>query len=145
MAARGVVAVECRALHEPINGWVWLECPGVSGLLRDVVYSLRLGKTPVLMTPSGLLDPLRVEECLGELEKPVLRGCVELAINPRNPGALFEYAVKAVFRRNGSATVCFEEAPLDVIVKQGHVPLIWLMARPQLRAHGHAARVAAGL
>ena len=39
---------ECEELHEPVEGWVWVRCPDLGALLREVARSSQLAAGPPL-------------------------------------------------------------------------------------------------
>lgn len=123
--ARNFTPVECRALHRPIDEWAWYECPDISSLLRDFIHSIRLGHVPILATPRGVVDIMNIEKERNTLENPILSGCIMLIANFKDLETLIRYATRIKIRKNGNITACFKEIPLEKLIKQGHIPLIW--------------------
>jgi hypothetical protein len=119
--------VECRFLHNPVDGWAWMCCPDLGALLREVARSLLSGLKPSIATPRGPLDPLKAEACLSELEDPRLEGCFEVLVEGRRPTELLELGASSVAWRPGSpiATASFNGARVVALLEQGFVPLVW--------------------
>lgn len=126
----GCEPLECEFLHGPVEGWVWVRCPDLGALLRDVARSLLSGCEPLVATPSGLLDPLEAEARLNELEDPVLDG--EFAVLAgSNPAELFELGATSVEWKPGSTVVKarFRCARVASLLERGFIPVVWLRAR----------------
>jgi len=117
---------ECEELHEPVEGWVWVRCPDLGALLREVARSLASGFEPLVATPSGLLDPLEAEARLSELEDPVLDGVFEV-LEAGNPVALLELgAVSLEWRPGGHpARARFRGARAAALLERGLIPVVW--------------------
>jgi hypothetical protein len=119
--------VECSPLHKPIDGWVWVRCPNLGSLLRDVARSLLSGLKPLLVTPQGPLDPLEVEKRLSELEDPRLYGFFEVMVNKQEPTELLKLGATSLTWRPGSSTIMasFKGASVVTLLERGFVPLVW--------------------
>jgi hypothetical protein len=123
----GCDPVECRPLHEPIDGWVWVRCPNLGSLLRDVARSLLSGLKPLLVTPQGPLDPLEAEKHLSELEDPRLDGSFEVLVKEREPAELLKLGATSLTWKPGSPTIMasFKGASVVTLLERGLVPLVW--------------------
>ena len=130
-AKLGREPVECEPLHEPIDGWVWVLCPDLGSLLREVARSLLSGSEPLLATPRGPLDPLEAEKFLSELEDPRLDGCFEVLVGERGPMELLELGASSLAWRPGSPIVVasFKGAKAVTLLERGFVPLVWRPVR----------------
>jgi len=119
--------VECKPLHEPIDGWVWVRCPNLGPLLRDVARSLLSGLKPLLVTPQGPLDPLEVDKHLSELEDPRLDGSFEVLVKEQEPVELLKLGATSLTWRPGSPTIMasFKRASVVTLLEKGFVPLVW--------------------
>jgi len=126
-AKLGREPVECRLLHEPVDGWAWMLCPDPGSLLREVARSLLSGFKPMLATPRGPLDPLEVERFLSELGDPRLDGCFEVLVKERGPEELLELGASSLTWRPGSPIVVasFKGARVVTLLERGFVPLVW--------------------
>ena len=118
---------ECERLHEPVGGWVWVRCPDLGALLREVARSLLSGFEPLVATPRGLLDPLEAEVRLRELEEPVLNGCYELLALGGGPAKLLELGAVSLKWRPESPKIeaCFGGTSVARLLEHGFVPLVW--------------------
>ena len=122
--------VECEPLHKPLDGWVWVRCPDLGPLLREVARSLLSGLEPLVATPRGLLDPLEAEGRLSELEDPRLDGRFEVLAEGRLAELLELGASSLAWRpRAPTATASFNGASVVALLERGFVPLVWKKPR----------------
>lgn len=117
---------ECEKLHEPVGGWVWVRCPDLGALLRDVARSLLSGSEPLVATPRGQLDPLEAEARLSELEDPALDGEFEVLARG-NPAELLELGAVSLEWKPGSPLVKarFRNARVADLLERGFIPAVW--------------------
>jgi len=122
---------ECEPLHKHLDGWVWVRCPDLGALLREVARSLLSGHEPSIATSNGPLDLLDVERRLKELEDPRLEGCYEVLVEGRELTELLELGAASLRWRPGSPTVVasFKGTSAVALLERGFVPLVWRAKR----------------
>jgi len=132
---------ECEPLHEPVGGWVWVRCPDLGALLREVARSLLSGFEPLVATPRGLLDPLEAETRSSELEDPLLDG--EFPVLARgNPLELLELGATAVEWKPGDPTARarFRGARAARLLERGFIPIVWAGAEAERSARSSSGK-----
>lgn len=124
--------LECELLHKPIDGWVWVRCPDLGALLREVARSLLSGSRPLVATTRGLLDPLEAEKCVSDLVDPRLEGFFEVLVEGRRLLELLMLGASSITWRPGSPTVTagFRGVSATALLERGFVPLVWRSVSP---------------
>jgi len=123
---------ECERLHEPVDEWVWVRCPDLGALLREVARSLLSGFEPLVATPRGLLDPLEAEARLNELECPMLEGEFEVLAG-LSPAKLLELGATFLEWKPRSQFVRakFRCTHVVSLLERGFVPIVWVSTKTQ--------------
>jgi len=119
---------ECTALHEPVDGWVWVRCPDVGALLRDCARIISKGGdlSPLVTAGGELVDVLELDRV--DLSG-VLRGEAEV-VHPKNhPLAalreLVELGAARVLYREGRLTADLTGLHVEMLVSKGLIPAVW--------------------
>ncbi|MEM4563667.1 MAG: hypothetical protein QXI55_07060 [Thermofilum sp.] len=128
-ALRAAVGLkECVALHEPVEGWVWVRCPDVGALLRDCARVVSRGGDPSPLVTAGgqLVDVLELDRV--DLSG-VLRGEVEVACLEGHPlaalGKLVELRASRVLYREGRLVADVTGLHVEALVSRGLIPAVW--------------------
>jgi len=120
-----VKPVECKQLHEPIDGWGWVYCENIDALLRDIIRAVRQGFEPLIESVRGPINILRIEELEG-LTNPTVRGCFKTHVMPGKHPELFKLASSVkVKTRPFTVIACFEDANVAELILHGIIPLVW--------------------
>jgi len=121
-----VEPVECRRIHEPIDGWSWIYCESVGALLRDMVRAVKRGAEPLVMSIRGPVDVLRVEELVEELADPMVEGCFRVHTAVSSSSKLFKLASLVRIKAKPTTIVaCFKGVRVSELLSSGIVPLVW--------------------
>lgn len=129
VAARlGRAPVECRTLHEPVDGWAWIECSDAGALLRDVARAVAEGFDASLSLPSGPLDPLRVDEFAREMADPILNGVFVILCPGRDFAELVRLGARRIEWRQGWRYVRaqFRGARVVELLRRKFIPVVWV-------------------
>ncbi|MEZ0346184.1 MAG: hypothetical protein ABWK01_06510 [Infirmifilum sp.] len=122
--------VECRALCEPVEGWVWVSCGDTGALLRDLARMELEGlRSPLATTGGELLDALQVEHaCLSG----TLEGAYE--VHYSNPleglAKLVRLGARRAEYRGGRLIADLTGLHVEDLLREGLVPLTWRGRRP---------------
>jgi hypothetical protein len=114
--------VECKRIHEPIEGWSWVCCESVEALLRDLIRAVKCGFDPIIASVQGPIDILRVEE----LENQTIRGCFKIHAMPdKYPELLKLTSSIKVKVRPTIIVACFENTSINELIQHEIIPLVW--------------------
>ncbi|MEM2678155.1 MAG: hypothetical protein QXU62_05890 [Thermofilaceae archaeon] len=131
---------ECVALHDPVDGWVWVRCPDVGALLRDCARIISKGGdlSPLVTAGGQLVDVLELDRV--DLSG-ILRGEAEI-VHPKNhPLAalreLVELGAPRVLYREGRLTADLTGLHVEMLVSKGLIPAVWRrLLRPAASTSG---------
>lgn len=123
---------ECIALHEPVEGWVWIRCPDVGAMLRECARILSAGKEPgPLVTASG--EAVNVLELDRADLSGVLKGEGEVMCTRDHPLAalrrLVELGARRVLYREGRLIADLTGLHIETLVREGLIPAFWRKTR----------------